>query len=401
MIWKMLMRTLLLCAAWMALEGLAIAQEKVRDDVASQVSTLSLDNLVLRDTFNDNKTASMWNLWSDDANNCWVNEANGRLELRATKQAANAFSGYVAKAWRLDPQHDFSIKVNYHASLKSSAKCWVSLGITPNYDSPRSRRINIDAQCSSLSRTGRYEYVDGYTLDSSVADMASDDGTLYVFYTAADDTLYVSMSGQDPNYAWGAFPGVLQGQWGGQPLHVMAGGGSDGLAVSSGDAYLDNLEVDSGTVVEASLQAVYHFKSIVGDKHFYTMSNGEKEKLLTSGAKSWAYQGAAFYAFPDDSDPGCKPVYRFWSPSLGSHFYTMSEGEKNHLRNGSVWTYEGICFYAYPSGSQPDWSAPVYRFWSKTYGAHLYTADEDQKDDLIAKYSKVWTYEGVCWYAIE
>jgi hypothetical protein len=68
------------------------------------------------------------------------------------------------------------------------------------------------------------------------------------------------------------------------------------------------------------------------------------------------------------------PVYRFWSPVLGSHFYTLEEAEKARLlsQDPPAWTYEGIAFRALPSGTA-DGSRPVYRFWSAQLHSYFYT----------------------------
>ena len=394
------MLALVLSVTWTVAGGPAVAAEKVRDDVASQISTLSLGQLILRDTFNDNKMASMWRKWADDVNNCWVTEVNNRLEVQATADAAEAFSGYVAHAWRIDPANDFTMKVEFHVDTMDYPRSWVSLGVTPDGDKPRNRRVSIDAQCVNRCKSYRYECKAGLSIDTSVTERSADDGVLYVSYNAASDTLYLSMSGYGEENAWGIFEGILKGEWAGQPLYVFAGGGSDGDTLSTGHVYLDNLEVETGTVIEASLSPVYHFKATTatGENHFYTMSDTEKEKVLKKGGST--YVGVAFYAFPDDSDPVCKPVYRFYSKKTGSHFYTMNEDEKNGLMGVWGWVYEGIAFYAYSIGSQPDWAGPVYRFWSATYGSHFYTTDEAEKNNMINKLSNVWTYENIAWYAI-
>jgi hypothetical protein len=64
-----------------------------------------------------------------------------------------------------------------------------------------------------------------------------------------------------------------------------------------------------------------------------------------------------------------------------------------------VWTYEGIAFYAYPEGQQPGDAEVVYRFWSPVLETHFYTIRESEKNKLVDNYSHVWTYEGTAWYA--
>ena len=47
---------------------------------------------------------------------------------------------------------------------------------------------------------------------------------------------------------------------------------------------------------------------------------------------------------------GTRPVYRYWSAKLGTHFYTIDAKEKAKIDSqySHVWTYEGIAFYAWP-----------------------------------------------------
>jgi hypothetical protein len=285
--------------------------------------------------------------------------------------------------------------------MKSTQTAWVELGVTPNGKNPRSQRINVNAQVGRGFKSFQYEHAETDGTDSSYIERLIDDGTLYVSYTADDDTIYLSLIGYGAENAFGTFSGVLQDAWGGRPLYVFVGGGSDGLEIPSGRVFVDNIEVEKGTVIESSLQAVYHFQTGGGEKHFYTMSESEKEKLLKNQTKTWVYEGAAFYAFPDDTDPASKPVYRFWSAKEGLHYYTMNETEKDQRMTNADWTYEGVAFFAYPSGQQTAWATPVYRFWSSTYSSYLYTNSETEKKDLIGKTGSPWAYQGMVWYAVK
>jgi len=102
------------------------------------------------------------------------------------------------------------------------------------------------------------------------------------------------------------------------------------------------------------------------------------------------------------ADMDLAPVYRFWSDKLSTHFYTISEAEKNILIKDypGVWTYEGIVFYAYPPDHQAVGSKPVYRFWSSSLSRHFYCINETEKKRMMDN-AKVWTYEGVVWYAYD
>lgn len=104
------------------------------------------------------------------------------------------------------------------------------------------------------------------------------------------------------------------------------------------------------TAGQAGVVPVYRFWSEKLNAHFFTVNAAERDKLLVSYAGVWAYEGVVFYAYARGHQPAdAYPVYRFWSGTLNCHFFTISEAEKNKLitQYASVWTYEDIAWYAY------------------------------------------------------
>jgi len=150
-----------------------------------------------------------------------------------------------------------------------------------------------------------------------------------------------------------------------------------------------------------NLVPVYRFWSPLYSRHFYTTDEAERNKILDNYWRTWTYERVAYHAWSDAGVPGVAPVYRFWSGTLNAHFYTINVGERDKVRinYSRVWTYEGPVFYAYPAGSQAAGTLPIYRFWSGTLGYHFYTISETEKNKLISQYSRTWTYEGIAWYA--
>jgi hypothetical protein len=146
---------------------------------------------------------------------------------------------------------------------------------------------------------------------------------------------------------------------------------------------------------------VWRFWSPVSGKHFYTTDAVEKDKLLSQYADVWTYEGVAFRAFSSADEPNVAGVYRFWSESLQSHFYTLDAGERDKLLRDypTVWTDEGIAFYAYPAGRQPGGTIAVQRFWAGSLEGHFYTTSDRERFKLTSAYGAVWQYEGVAWYA--
>jgi hypothetical protein len=163
---------------------------------------------------------------------------------------------------------------------------------------------------------------------------------------------------------------------------------------------VDSVSIDF-LVAPASLTAIYRFWSPVHSRHFYTISESEKNKLINNYSNVWTYEGPAYSAFAAGSQPGVAPIYRFWSGTLNAHFYTMSQSERDKLINNysHIWTFEGTAFYAYAAGSQPTGTSTVYRFWSGSLGCHFFTIREAEKDKLINLFPHVWTYERIAWYA--
>jgi len=145
---------------------------------------------------------------------------------------------------------------------------------------------------------------------------------------------------------------------------------------------------------------IYRFWSPLHSRHFYTIDEAERNKLLDSYSSVWTYEGIVYHAVSLAGELNAMPVHRFWSPTLNAHFYTISAGERDKLisQYSNVWTYEGAVFCAFPAGQQPADTYPVYRFWSDTLNCHFYTITEAEKDKLIAQYAHTWTYEGIVWY---
>ncbi|WP_455904741.1 GmrSD restriction endonuclease domain-containing protein [Microbacterium sp.] len=91
-------------------------------------------------------------------------------------------------------------------------------------------------------------------------------------------------------------------------------------------------------------------------------------------------------------------VYRFWSPVYQGHFFTTDPTERDQIiaRWPGVWTYEGQRYTAFTT--QVAGTIPLYRFWSTQYSGHFYTADPAERAAVIAKWPSVWKDEGVAYY---
>lgn len=83
---------------------------------------------------------------------------------------------------------------------------------------------------------------------------------------------------------------------------------------------------------------------------------------------------------------------RLYNPNSGEHFYTANEDEKNNLVSLG-WKYEGTGWTA-PACS----GTPVYRLYNPNAGDHHYTTNAAERDNLVRV---GWNYEGIGWYSNE
>jgi len=140
---------------------------------------------------------------------------------------------------------------------------------------------------------------------------------------------------------------------------------------------------------------VYRFYSDSKKTHFYTISKAERNSILQND-KSWDFEGEAFTASSEASASSPSPVYRFYSENYGGHFYTISEQEKDALiANDPNWAFEGIAYYARTDGSMN--TQTVFRFYSDVFKSHFFTTSVEEKENLEQNDSN-WNYEGEAYY---
>ncbi|WP_424447369.1 peptidoglycan DD-metalloendopeptidase family protein [Microbacterium arborescens] len=140
---------------------------------------------------------------------------------------------------------------------------------------------------------------------------------------------------------------------------------------------------------------VYRFWSASNDKHFWTADAAERDNVVARWPHIWTLEGPAYSAFTSPA-PGTVPLYRFWNRLLDGHFYTANTAERDDViaRWSDTWKYEGVAFYVYPVGSAAAGTVTVARFLNRQRGHHFYTADAAERDTVIARWPHIWYYEG-------
>jgi L,D-peptidoglycan transpeptidase YkuD (ErfK/YbiS/YcfS/YnhG family) len=144
---------------------------------------------------------------------------------------------------------------------------------------------------------------------------------------------------------------------------------------------------------------VYRFYNARTATHFYTASEAEKNSIVANLSSIYSLEGMA-YAIDAASPKNGTPLYRFYNPSKGVHFYTASEAEKNEVisRLSGAYKFEGVAYNV--CGSPVSGATPVYRFYNRRVGVHFYTASTAERDVVINRYGDTYSFEGTAyWYA--
>jgi hypothetical protein len=140
---------------------------------------------------------------------------------------------------------------------------------------------------------------------------------------------------------------------------------------------------------------IYRFYNSAVGGHLFTGDIPEKASVDQNA--SFDAEGIGFAALSRDAQDinGSIPIHRFHNAKLGSHFFTASELERDHVTTLENYIYEGEGFRAFNVDSAS--TTPVYRFFNETSGGHFFTASENEKN-IVLNLPQLH-YEGEAFYA--
>lgn len=204
------------------------------------------------DNFNDNDQSTLWYKYAENSNNCWIEEANERLELHSTTSASHKTAMYISNQWKLDTNYDFALKTEFYHNNSDSLHSWLMVMMTPDLANADTQRFHIGAGSYMGQDYYDYKVIDGTNItDDQIARIGAAEGFIYISYESGLDELYLSFTGYGSANAQWTIPNLLQGQWSGSPLYVAAGGGAESVQLdSAGNVYLDNFQIDSGELLD-------------------------------------------------------------------------------------------------------------------------------------------------------
>jgi hypothetical protein len=152
-------------------------------------------------------------------------------------------------------------------------------------------------------------------------------------------------------------------------------------------------------VTNPKAMPVYRFYNIRTGTHFYTTSESERFLVSFRQGSTYHFEGVAM-VFDSTNPANSQPLYRFFDMKTGTHFYTADEAEKNNLiaTMASTYHFDGP---AYDVSTTPGSGLTVYRFFNVRTGTHFYTADPAERDNTIAKFGGLFHYEGPAYYLVQ
>jgi hypothetical protein len=203
------------------------------------------------DDFEDDKPEPLWFVYEPEPELAHIREVNGRLEVSTVGAMDNVDAMYVSDGWRLDVTKNFAIRVDFHFSKRGPGDGRVTLGVGPSLDPSARQWAELEAGCFDTGPFYLYEVSDGFWVQEVVADRSSDSGTIFMSYNPDADELYFSYTGYGKANAWQMVAGLLAGRWAGEPVYVILGGGSEGMAFGGAEAWLDNFVVNAGMLISA------------------------------------------------------------------------------------------------------------------------------------------------------
>ena len=159
-------------------------------------------------------------------------------------------------------------------------------------------------------------------------------------------------------------------------------GAIEQVANLSSDEILDYTTSES--IAEGS--TVYRFFNPTVGVHFYTASEAERDSVQENLSDIYDFEGGSYVGAPHDEDgdelTGAQPVYRFFNTSTGVHLYTISEVERDAIIDTLPnYNFEGVAYYGYET-EQPGTDA-LYRFYNPVIDAHFYTPSAGERDNVL------------------
>ncbi len=136
---------------------------------------------------------------------------------------------------------------------------------------------------------------------------------------------------------------------------------------------------------------LYRFYKPDAGTHFYSTSAAERNNVI--GIPQYRYEGLVAYIKNPSATSTTTPLRdlnRFYLPSAGTHFYTASPAEYEAVRTYPQYSLDGVAGRVF-AATGPGLTA-MHRFYRPASGTHFYTANAAEVD--LVKAIPGYVYEG-------
>jgi hypothetical protein len=177
------------------------------------------------------------------------------------------------------------------------------------------------------------------------------------------------------------------------PANVTWSTSNPGIATVSGSGLVTANSTGAVRITAtdtASQQTATVLVHVSGDFFFWSTSASE---IANFASPFWHSDGNVFGIYPNNANlPAQIPLYRFYDPGSGTHFWTTDV-------NGELFTQQpGVIFegnIAFVFSSQQPGTVPVYRWFSGATNTHFWTTDPNGEGIPRPEYQS----EGAVFYA--
>jgi hypothetical protein len=140
---------------------------------------------------------------------------------------------------------------------------------------------------------------------------------------------------------------------------------------------------------------LYRFYKPAAGTHFYSTSAAERNRVI--GTSEYRYEGLVAYIKSPSATSTTTPLRdlnRFYLPSAGTHFYTASPAEYAAVRTYPQYSLDGVAGRVFAARG-PGLSA-MHRFYRPASGTHFYTASAAEVETVKA--IPGYVYEGLAFW---
>jgi hypothetical protein len=264
-----------------------------------------------------------------------------------------------------------------------------ALGLTNLNSNPSSTIVTQHTSAVEPGKTYTLSALVGTTANPAAVSMA-----LLVYDSA--NNLLIAPPPTTTGDAWGIGAAALKPMSLVVPMPAGASRAVISLGLVGSGAAGGTMVIDDVKLYVTSPMPVYRFFNRKIGGHFYTASGVERDVVAETLGSSYAYEGIA-YGVPV-SAANATPLYRFFNRKIGTHFYTTSPAERDDVikRLSGTYTFENEAFRV--SDTAVNGATPVYRFFSPSVGTHFYTASAYEASVVRTTLSKYYNDEGIGFY---